>query len=842
MKKSIIKLSVFILVFFVSLVIMEAIMNQGHNNLTMEMREPTLPVVSFSMDSTSYNQTFGYVDPAAVAFQRDTVTILGENREINFRIRPYGREIAGIAVEVRSADGKRLIESTEISNYEPKVTEMSVDFALKDLIDRNTRYSLAVLLTLDGDQEVRYYTNVIWGEDLHTSELFAFVRDFHARLFDREAAKELTKYLETNSQLENNQSFHKVNIHSSFKQITWGDLLAREVGDPCYRLIECNGNTGTILVDFKVATQDGVNTTYYNVQEYYRVRYTTDRMYLLNYERTMDQIADLEHFAANDKLLLGITDEKIALAESTDGNIVVFENAGRLISYNLVSNKLAVLFSFFDKENQDERSVNDDHGIRILDVDEGGNVRFAVYGYQNRGRHEGEVGIAVYAFDSARNTIEEVVYIPYEKSYTVLKADIEQLLYMNREQQLYLLLDDSVIFIDLVERTYRELVHFTADDSLQVSEDNTIIVWQEGTDIYHSTALNVRNLTNNTDREIKAREGEAIMPLGFMGQDIIYGIAYLSDIRKENTGRVTFPMYKVCICNALGELLKIYSQEGIFVTGCTVVDNQITLDRVTMNEDGTVQMTSPDQITDNSEEQAVKNQIVVANIDRYESYVQIQVRSAIDTKSIKILTPKEVVFEGRRKLTLELSRLSTRFYVYGPYGVDAVYDTPAAAVNKAYEISGSVVDEEGHTIWEKVSRVPRNQIMAIKQNGIDETRGSMAVCLDTIMRFEGLTRDSQQSLDRGKTVPDILRENLEKVDVMELEGCNLDSVLYYVNQDIPVLAMLSDGNAVLVTGFNEYNIVVMDPLTNTLYKKGMNDSAEWFAQNGNRFVTYVRKE
>jgi len=34
----------------------------------------------------------------------------------------------------------------------------------------------------------------------------------------------------------------------------------------------------------------------------------------------------------------------------------------------------------------------------------------------------------------------------------------------------------------------------------------------------------------------------------------------------------------------------------------------------------------------------------------------------------------------------------------------------------------------------------------------------------------------------------------------------------------------------------------MDPLTNTLYKKGMNDSAEWFAQNGNRFVTYVRRE
>ena len=77
---------------------------------------------------------------------------------------------------------------------------------------------------------------------------------------------------------------------------------------------------------------------------------------------------------------------------------------------------------------------------------------------------------------------------------------------------------------------------------------------------------------------------------------------------------------------------------------------------------------------------------------------------------------------------------------------------------------------------------------------------------------------------------------------MDLSGCSLDAVLYYVNQDIPVLATLEDGNAVLIVGFNELNIVLMDPSTGTLYKKGMNDSTEWLTENGNRFITYVRKE
>lgn len=63
-----------------------------------------------------------------------------------------------------------------------------------------------------------------------------------------------------------------------------------------------------------------------------------------------------------------------------------------------------------------------------------------------------------------------------------------------------------------------------------------------------------------------------------------------------------------------------------------------------------------------------------------------------------------------------------------------------------------------------------------------------------------------------------------------------------MNKDIPVLVMLEDGNAVLLIGFNEKNTVVMNPETGTVYKVGMNDSAEWFEKSGNHFITYIRKE
>jgi len=53
-----------------------------------------------------------------------------------------------------------------------------------------------------------------------------------------------------------------------------------------------------------------------------------------------------------------------------------------------------------------------------------------------------------------------------------------------------------------------------------------------------------------------------------------------------------------------------------------------------------------------------------------------------------------------------------------------------------------------------------------------------------------------------------------------------------------VLAVMQDGSAVLVIGFNEQNVVLMDPLTGTVYKKGMNDARGMFEENGNRFIAY----
>lgn len=842
MKKTIIRIAVCVVVFLASALIIGSIMNQGHNNMTMEMAPATLPMITMESGGVACNELHGNTVEMDVAYQKDCITLLGEGRQANFTVNTFGREITGISTEVRSIDGSRLIENSEVTGWKANGKSFSVSLTLKDLIDTNTQYSLTLILELEGEQKVYYYTTILWNDDVHISEILEFATDFHGKLYDKEVAKELTKYLEPNSKLTDNGTFHKVNIHSSFQQITWGSLEPVQEDAASIRLTQISGNVASLLMDFVVSTGEGKNKIYYNVEEYYRVRYTSERMYLLDYERTMTQIPDTTRMYANDKILLGITDENVDMMESADGNTVVFSDMGQLLSYNAATNGLTVIFSFYDKDNADRRTLYDNHGIKILDVDEGGNVKFAVYGYMNRGRHEGETGIQIISYDNSLNTIEEEVYIPYSKSYAVLKDEMEQLLYRNRQQHVYFFLENGVYDVDLENRSAEQLVSIRQDDSLQVSENHEIIVWQEGDDINHSNQLNVRNLNTGEQTVIRTEDGEAIRPLGFMGEDIIYGVARESDIRTENSGQIFYPMYKVCISNSSGNNLKEYGQDGIYIVDCAIEGNQITLSRIQRSENGSYQEILNDQIMNNVEEEPGQNKVVTADIDIYERYVQIQTKTTIDTKTIKVLNPKEVVFEGGRELTLDAVSEVSRYYVYNAYGVQGIYSAPGKAVKEAYDSSGVVTNDRGITVWLKGNRVSRNQIMAIKEESVTDQKNSLTVCLDNILRHAGITRNTEYDLAQGKTAIQILEENMTGVQVLDLSGCSLDAVLYYVNQDIPVLAILEDGEAVLVTGFNEFNVVIMEPSTGKLYKKGMNDATAWFAENGNHFITYMRTE
>lgn len=841
MKKSLIKAFVFVLAFFVSLFIISKIMNQGNTDMTTEMGAATFPLVYMNIGGEQVNCLHGYAQEMEASYLRDAITVIPQGRTVEFQIEKYNASIEKIEYELRSVDGERLIENGEIQKENETAETIDCSVTLKDLMETKTEYTLTIILESEY-QPVRYYTRVILAEDYHINEKIAFVKDFHERTFDKEAAEELTKYLESNSEGDNT-TFAKVTIHSSFNQITWGDLQTEIITEPLLDIKEIAEQTGSFELNYLLAVKEEKKVNYYDVKEYYRVRYTADRMYLLDYERTMNQFLDTSaEIFTNNKISLGITSEATMLTESDGGSIFAFVHSGRLYSYNVSDNKLAVIYGFYDKNNADIRTLYQHNDIRILSVDETGNVRFIVYGYMNRGRHEGGVGIQVNMYNSQMNTVEEEIYIPYTKDYRILQNDVEQLSYISKNNQFYVMLDRAIYAVDLESKGYEIIASDLYDGSYQISDSNARIVWQSSENRYDSDVLVIMDLNSKSRTEIKAEENEVIAPLGFMGEDLIYGMVRKEDIVTDETGRVTFPIYRVIIQDELGELIHSYEQPDAYIVGSVIESNQITLHRVTKEENGAYVEISDDQIMSTEVENIGNNYLETVVTEHYEKMQQIAVKSSIDSKTIQILTPKEVLFEGGRELVFEPTERTQKFYyVYGKNGLENVYMSAGSAVNLADSVSGVVVNEKGAYIWQRGNRSIKNQIMAIGEENMSEG-SSLAVCLDTMLQYEGITRNTEFQLKQGETVLEILEKALPEADVLDLTGCSLDAILYYVNKDIPVLATLKDGNAVLVVGFNELNTVIMDPVTGTVAKKGMNDSKQWFEESGNCFITYIAEE
>lgn len=866
MKKNIIKGTVAVVVFLIAVILSDYVMNQRNSNMTVEMGPATLPVVRIVSGDKFLNTMYGYTRQMEGEYFKDSIFCLEQNRNVKIQIEKFKAKVSDISFEVRSTDGERLVEDTSIVDYQENHKYIEAEFTIKDLIDVDTEYMLIIVLNLEDGKKVRYYTRFIQGTDYHMMEMLNFAEIFHTSTFDKEAAKDITKYLESNADGDNT-TFAHVNIHSSFSQITWGDLKVQRVSVPETKIRDITSQFSVIELNYFVRIQEGRENRYYTVVERYRLRYGIERLYLIDFERDMEVIFQpKEAEYAENKISIGIADSGFEVTECEGGNIFAFIQSGRLYSFNLADNKVTTIFGFYDKENADLRTMYGEHNIEILGMDETGNVRFMVSGYMNRGAHEGSVGVQVYYYNSMHNTIEEEVFIPYTKSSQLLQMNLQQLSYVNNTNQLFLLLDGTLYDINLVEKSYAEIATGLLAGSYQVSKSNRMIVWQNGSNGNASSQMTLMNLGTKKKTVLEASSGEYIKPLGFMGEDLIYGIARQRDLATDGYGGVLFPMHTVKIEGENGNVLKTYSQDDIYVVDAQITDNQINLNRV--KRDGTnvgdeelnentisgnemniiqyssedYKMISDDQIMNTITEEEGNNKVEVVAIEAYEKIVQIAIKNTIEPKSLKFLTPKEVAYEGVREISLPEREEIQYYYVYSPYGLNSISENISEAISLANELSGMVYDRNGNYLYRKGTLKQKNQIMKIEAASKNQDRSSLAVCLDTMLLAEGVTKNTQYLLQHGNAPYTILQDNLENVEVVDLTGCTLEIVLYYVNQDIPVLAGLENGESVLIIGFNELNTVLMDPSTGTIYKKGMNDSKTMFEAAGNEFLTYVRND
>lgn len=841
MRKGVVKAIVLSVIFFATVAVFSIVTNQVNEDLTTEMADASLPVLSLYSDNTEINELRGYTEKMDAAFMRDTITPISENRILPVKIVTYFKKIDGISYEIRSLDGERLVADARIEEFNQVRGQIVVDFQIQNLLTEGQEYLLIICLESEGE-EIYYYTRIIETEECHVTETLSFVQEFHNTTFDKENANSLSTYLERAT--GDNTTLHYTTLNSTLKQITWADFGGKRLTTAIPSIKEITSTYNVICMSYVMTRVNEDNVSeYYNVEEYYRVRYTKQRMYLLNFERTVNEIFRGETIDLEGKYIqLGIRSGDVEYKSSDTGNIVAFVQEGELWSYNQSENTLAKVFSFRGYEGIDNRENYGAHDIKIVNVDEAGSITYIVYGYMNRGIHEGKVGTAVYRYDSLANTNEEALFIASDQSYEVIKADLGELMYVNEGGVFFLMLGGTVYGINLSTFEIQEIIPGLSEGEYAISESNRLFAWIEPANELGSREISIVDFTTEQIKTITGDVDEYLLPLGFLGEDFVYGAVKIADVEKDVTGRAIYPMCRINIAGLLSgdvKMLKTYEKEGYYISSIEIDGFTIYLNRI--QYDGKMYVNVAQDMIMNSEgdtNSTVKLQEIQHSQKQTE--LQLVLKKAVATNTPKLLTPKEAILETAREVRFEKSALQSEYYVYAQGKILLSTDNVADAVLAANEAMGVVIDKNQEYIWKRSRKTSQTAFRGLLVGEEDKNAGSIAKSINVMLEREGINISVSALMEQGEMPSEILKNALRDAKVLDLTGCKVDEVLYYISNGAPVFAMTDADEAVLLVGYDTGYVMIYDSLKGVTYRKSMTDADEIFASAGSIFLTYLK--
>lgn len=842
MNKNAVKPIVLLIIFICAMVVFSMTTNKVNIDLTANMEEATLPVVNFVHNDVVVNELHGYVREMDLLSMRDSVLPIGEDRVLHLNILTFGQNIENVSFEIRSLDGTRLLMEEDHAEIIEAEDKMACEIVLPSLFEEQEEYNMRITLTVDG-KNIHYYTRLMRASKCFVDETLAFAMKFHEYTFRDDAATFIPTYMDPAT--GDPTTLNYVDLTCTLRQITWAKFRGVKLTTPVASFKEISDSFNVITLTYVMTNINEANETeFYNVEEYYRLRQTSTRIYVLNFERRMNQIfrSENDFILGNSAIQLGIRDDAVEFKANDSGDHIAFVQEGALWCYNRSENSMSEVFDFRGIEGVDQRENWDQHDIKIVRVDEAGSIDFIVYGYMNRGKHEGEVGIGVYHYDGIAHTVEEEIFISSDKNYEKLKAELGELMYVNEQKQLFLMMNENIYKVDLNSYHVQCIAENSNGEGYAISESDRYVAWVDADKLYNSSVIHMMDLKTGVITDWSAGTDTYLKPIEFIGEDFVYGIANIADVKMDSVGNTIFPMKSIEILNPSEgkyNIIKTYTPEGRFIGKVSVADMNIHVELLT-EVDGRLVVSGADTIMNRETE--VKNQIAINKTvsDMKQTQVSITMKTINGTNAVKIITPKHVILDNDKTMSLDLYKEGEMYYVYLKGDILLATSNISEAIITANSRYGVVVDQNQRYIYKRARSTSQSYIKNLVANSADKNASGMAKCISAILEFEEAGLSVNELMQAGQTPYYILNTTLKEELILELSGCGVDELLYYIDQGNPVLAKTGDNDAILLTGYSSTKIYYYDPKTEKTKNMSYEEMDEILYKGGNYFIVYLK--
>lgn len=802
--------AILVLIFIVAVIGFSYYTNKGNDNMTADMGAATFPQISFSYNGYVLNTLSGFVRAMDITAMRETITPVVGGR-VDGAVQAFENQIKKADYTVYTLDGKEKLG-------EGKLNFNGENFTLEfgDMLAAGTERVLEIAVNTGGENDIYFYTRIADASNASVAESLEYIRSFHDNALNKVEGAGIGTAIEPNESADN-ATFQHVTIHSDFNHVSWGELEPMVEKGERWSIKEMNDDSLSVELEYLVRCKGEENESdLYRVEEFFRVRHIpgSQTTYLLDYDRTMEQVFDVtKHMLSENGIVLGIVPQNVPYLVSKNGSEVSFVAANELWNYSKDSDEVSLVFSFTDVENTDVRNMIPHHEIKLLGIDEDGGTMFAVCGYMSRGAHEGEVGVAIYKYNSKKNSVEEKAFISSNKSYGFAVKELSSMVYYSMEQnQLYVMLEGTLYEFDLVKGDSRTLVEGLSEDQYVVSDDGRLVAWQMGKELNAATKVVIKNLETGKERETSCAGDECLRPLGFVKNDFVYGVAKTADTGKTVSGELTVPMYKIEIQNGKGKTVKTYQVEGIYVLDTVFDVNMITLNRATKAGE-TYTGTTSDYITNNEEKEASNIYLKTYTTELKETQMRLVYNDGISDRDPKVLKPKQILTEDIGAINFDDISYAGKYFVYGYGKLQGIYDRAGEAVKEAARYNGCVVDSDQSYIWEQGNRSKQHFI-----EGKDDVIQNIA-----------------DRLQQRQAPVEIVKE-LNDGRVLDMSGCSADMLLYLLDRDIPVIGMMNAESAVVLVGYTEGSVVYINADSKERLAVPIGEMDQITAGSGNTYI------
>ena len=829
MKQSkVIQISVFGILFLISLFIWNYMLVGRNNKGVTETSQATIPLLTVSADGKNINQLHGYQGSVDASLIRDSITPIYEN-EVKVMLTYAKSDVSVVSYKIYDTDNKTILGNGDTAFHKVK-GKKTANIKIKERLENGKTY-LMELSVKQNDKTIRYFTRVIYGTSFHLKECLDFAQKFHDAALTEGNTEFISQYLETAEGTTSN-NLANVDLKSTQEAVSYATLKPQVESVYPATVKEISENVTSLELRYILSAENTDGTKqYYQATEYFRVRYAKDRMYLLNYERNMEAYMRYDTIdRSNNRILLGIGSSQKQLISKNGGKKAAFVVQDELWYYDYQKSNMHKVFSFEGEDYRDSRNNYQKHAIQIMKMKNNGDIAFLVYGYMNRGKHEGENGISVYQYTASDQKIEELGFIPTQIQYDMMKNDIKKGAFLSGSGQFYFYLDGAVYQVDLDSGKSKILAKNITDDMTVISENGMLALNQS------KNKMKVVDLSTQKTEVITCKDDQVLRPIGFIEKDFIYGVGNKKEVVRNKDGSYMYPLTNVYIRNNK-KIVKEYGEDGTYITNTSVDGTTIALTHSKKSGNGYKKINvSYIRYKDKQESKAVLeygytgtrlNQLYLAFPD--DVYIQ--------TRPNYLSTNVEEEDEIKIKFAVNDNKYRDAF-VYTGGKLSGIYSNLKEAIKVAKQGGGVVVNYHQMYLWEK--GVAQNygkgsNIPMIKAKNKDETD---IACILMMARSEGI----KISYDKIKKMSGSTYDKLFKVfnkRAVNYSDCSMDDLVYAISKGRSFMAQRKNGTYVLVMSYNQTDLRYYDPTNGKSVKANRKKLESEFKQAGSVYYGYA---